>query len=178
MTTELEHQRYRGYAMHRTRTAHFRMRGLCGVFIVLLAPFASAAEKGGDKPEFLNSPRALERGLPFSEAVRAGDFLFLSGQIGDEPATGRLAPGGIAAEARQVLQNVKGSLERNGASLADVVKCTVFLADIAEWADFNKVYREFFKPPFPTRSALGASGLAMGARVELECIAYMPAAKS
>jgi enamine deaminase RidA (YjgF/YER057c/UK114 family) len=69
---------------------------------------------------------------------------------------------------------VKRVLEANGATLSDVVKCTVFLADIAEWPAFNTIYREVFKKPYPARSALGASGLAMNARVELECIAYVP----
>lgn len=139
-----------------------------------LALLAAASSGAADKPQFLNSPRALELDRPFSEAVRAGDFIYLSGQIGDDPATAKLPPGGIEPESRQVLTNVKKVLETNGASLSDVVKCTVFLADIAEWATFNTVYREFFKKPFPARSALGASGLAMNARVELECIAYVP----
>jgi 2-iminobutanoate/2-iminopropanoate deaminase len=143
--------------------------------LALLAAMSSGA---ADKPQFLNSPRALELDRPFSEAVRAGDFIYLSGQIGEDPATAKLAPGGIEAESRQVLANVKHVLEANGASLSDVVKCTVFLADIGEWATFNTVYREVFKKPFPARSALGASGLAMNARVELECIAYLPQKKS
>jgi reactive intermediate/imine deaminase len=127
-----------------------------------------------DKAEFLNSPEILAANRPFSEAVRAGDFLILSGQLGHDPATGKVVPGGIRAEARQTLNHVRTTLERNGASLSDVVKCTVFLADISEWAAFNEVYREFFKPPYPARSALGANGLALGARVELECVAYQP----
>jgi 2-iminobutanoate/2-iminopropanoate deaminase len=106
--------------------------------------------------------------------VRAGDFLFLSGQIGEVPATGKLAEGGLEGEARQTLNNVKNVLEAHGASLSDVVKCTVFLADIAEWPAFNAIYRQFFQKPYPARSALAASGLAMNARVELECIAYVP----
>jgi len=146
--------------------------------VAALALLAAASSGAADKPQFLNSPRALELDRPFSEAVRAGDFIYLSGQIGDDPATAKLPPGGIEPESRQVLANVKHVLEANGASLNDVVKCTVFLADIAEWATFNTVYREFFKKPFPARSALGASGLAMNARVELECIAYVPQKKS
>jgi len=126
------------------------------------------------KAEFLNTPEALAKNRPFSEAVRAGDFLILAGQLGDDPATGKVVPGGIRAEARQTLNHVKAVLERNGASLNDVVKCTVFLADISEWGAFNEVYREFFKAPYPARSALGANGLALGARVELECMAYQP----
>lgn len=125
------------------------------------------------KPEFLNSPAALQSGRPFSEAVRVNGFIFVAGQIGDDPATGKPAAGGIKPEARQALTHIRSILERNGASLADVIKCTVFLADIGEWATFNEVYREFFQPPYPARSALGASGLALGARVEVECIAYV-----
>jgi 2-iminobutanoate/2-iminopropanoate deaminase len=146
------------------------LRTIFGVCAVLTATGSVAA----DKPQFLNSPRAIELDRPFSEAVRAGDFLFLSGQLGDVPQTGKLAEGGLEAEARQTLTNVKRVLEANGASLSDVVKCTVFLADIAEWPAFNTIYRQFFQKPFPARSALAASGLAMNARVELECIAYVP----
>lgn len=141
--------------------------------VAVMTMLASVSSGAADKPQFLNSPRALELDRPFSEAVRAGDFLFLSGAIGED-ANGKLAPGGIQPEARQTLQNIKRVLEDNDASLADVVKCTVFLADIAEWPAFNTVYREFFKKPFPARSAFAASGLAMNARVELECIAYVP----
>lgn len=142
--------------------------------LIVAAALATGSVQAADpsKPEFLNTKEALARGLPFSEAVRAGDLLFLAGQIGDKD--GKVVPGGIAAESRQALQHIKDVLERNGSSLADVVKCTVFLADIAEWPAFNGVYREFFRQPFPARSALAASGLAMGARVEVECIAYAP----
>jgi reactive intermediate/imine deaminase len=100
-----------------------------------------------------------------------GDTLYLSGQIGIKPGTLELAPGGIGAEARQTLENIRTTLEAHGYSLRDVVKCTVMLADIGEWAAFNDVYRSFFAPPYPARSALGANGLALGARVEVECIA-------
>lgn len=149
------------------------LRTLFGVLAVL----AAASSGASDKAQFLNSPRAQELDRPFSEAVRAGDFLFLSGAIGED-ASGKVVPGGIQAEARQTLENVKRVLETNGASLSDVVKCTVFLADIAEWPAFNTVYREFFKKPFPARSAFAASGLALNARVELECIAYTPQKRS
>jgi 2-iminobutanoate/2-iminopropanoate deaminase len=150
-----------------------RLRGSRTMFSVV-ALLAAAGSVAADRPQFLNSPRAVELDRPFSEAVRAGDFLFLSGQIGEVQETGKLAEGGLEAEARQTLANVKRVLEANGASLSDIVKCTVFLADIAEWPAFNNVYREFFQKPYPARSALAASGLAMNARVELECIAYTP----
>ena len=126
-----------------------------------------------DKPavEFLNSGKVVPNTLPFSEAVRAGDTLYLSGQVGIKPGTMQLVPGGIREEARQTLENIKSSLEANGYSMRNIVKCTVMLADIGEWATFNEVYKTFFATPFPARSAFGASGLALGARVEVECIA-------
>jgi 2-iminobutanoate/2-iminopropanoate deaminase len=132
-----------------------------------------AAAPAQDRPpvEFLNSGKVTPTTLPFSEAVRVGDTLYLSGQIGITPGTLELAPGGIAGEARQTLENIRTTLGTHGYTLRDVVKCTVMLADIAEWAAFNEVYRGFFAPPYPARSALGASGLALGARVEVECIA-------
>jgi reactive intermediate/imine deaminase len=127
-----------------------------------------------DKPRFLEAPGAAERQLPFSEAVRAGDFLFLAGQIGLDPETMKPVTGGIVPESLRALNNIRDVLERHGASLRDVVKCTVFLADMSEWGAFNDVYKQFFSQPYPARSALGANGLALGARVEVECIAYVP----
>ena len=124
-----------------------------------------------DEIEFLNSGKVLPTKLPFSEAVRAGNTLYLSGQIGIVPGSMKLAPGGIKEEARQALENIKTSLEAHGYSMSNVVQCTVMLADIAEWGAFNEVYKSFFSKPYPARSAFGASGLAFGARVEVECIA-------
>lgn len=123
--------------------------------------------------EYYNSGRVLPTTLPFSEAVRVGDTLYLSGQVGIAPGTMKLVPGGIKEEARQTMENIRISLEANSFSMSNVVKCTVMLADIAEWATFNEVYRTFFTAPFPARSALGANGLALGARVEVECIAVV-----
>ena len=109
--------------------------------------------------------------LPFSEAVRVGHILYLSGQIGIDPATSRLAEGGITGETRQTLENIKASLEKHGSSMAEVIKCTVYLADIQEWAAMNEVYVTYFTTSPPARSALGTSGLALGARTEIECMA-------
>ena len=149
-------------------------RSRLAVLAFALAVSATALGAERAKPEFLTSPDPARRDLPFSEAVRVGDLMFLSGQIGFDPATGKPVAGGIKAEARQALTLIKDVLTRNGASMADVVKCTVFLVDIAEWPTFNEVYTEFFKKPYPARSALAASGLARNARVEVECIAHVP----
>jgi len=108
--------------------------------------------------------------LPFSEAVRVGPMLYLSGAIGIDD-TGALVAGGIAAETRQALANIRSVLERHGSSMDRVVKCTAMLADMQEWAAMNRVYVEHFPRNLPARSAFGASGLAMGCRVEIECIA-------
>ena len=108
---------------------------------------------------------------PFSPAVHANGFVYLSGQVGTD-ASGTLVAGGITAETRQVMENIRSVVQANGSSMDRVVKCTVFLADMSEWAAMNEVYVTFFAADKrPARSALGASGLALGARVEIECIA-------
>ncbi|CAN5116462.1 RidA family protein [soil metagenome] len=109
--------------------------------------------------------------LPFSAAVRVDGMLYVSGQMGTDGDTMRLVPGGIEAETRQTLANMKAILERHGSSLDRVVKCTVMMADMSEWASMNAVYVEHFKLHLPARSAFGASSLALGGRVEIECIA-------
>jgi 2-iminobutanoate/2-iminopropanoate deaminase len=119
--------------------------------------------------EYLRSAATAELGLPFSDAVRVGNLLFVSGQIGNAPGTTVLVPGGIAAETRQSLENVRAILEAHGSSMDEVVKCTIMMADISEWAAMNEVYVTFFGERLPARSALGANGLALGARVEIEC---------
>src|SRR5687767_6095830 len=123
-------------------------------------------------PEFLNSGKVYPTNLPFSEAVRIENTLLLSGQIGVQPGTLKLVPGGMKAEARQTMTNIKTTLEAHGYAMRDLVKCTVMLADINEWSEFNEVYKTFFTGRYPARSALGANGLALGAKVEVECIAY------
>ena len=124
--------------------------------------------------EFLNSGKVLPATLPFSEAVRHGNTLYLSGQIGVVPGTLALVPGGIGEEARQTMENVRTSLAAQGLSMAHLLKCTVMLVDMSEWAAFNEIYKGFFATgDLPARSAFGTSGLALGARVEVECIAAL-----
>ena len=122
-------------------------------------------------------PQQAPAVLPFSESVRAGDLLFLSGQVGLAPGSRSLVPGGVEAEAHQAMDNIGEVLRKNGLRYRDLVKCTVFLADMADWGAFNRVYVTYFVPGhFPARSALGANGLALGARTEVECIAHSPPA--
>ena len=120
---------------------------------------------------YLTSETTASMNLPFSDAVRVGHLLFLSGQIGNIPGTTDLAPGGIQGEARQTMENIKAVLEANGSSMDRVIKTTVMLADIAEWPAFNEVYVTYFPDDKPARSAFAGSGLAFGARCEVEVIA-------
>ncbi len=108
--------------------------------------------------------------LPFSEAVRVELMLYLSGAIGIDES-GAVVSGGIEAETRRALANIRSVLERHGSSMDRVVKCTVMLADMQEWTAMNRVYVEHFPTNLPARSAFGTSGLALSARVEIECIA-------
>jgi reactive intermediate/imine deaminase len=142
------------------------------VIVLLFLLMADALHAGSTvEVEYYGSSSESERKLPFSEAVRVGNMLYLSGAIGNIPGTLDLAPGGIQGETRQALENIKARLEKYGSSLGEVVKCTVFLADMEEWSVMNEVYVEFFPVNPPARSALGANGLALGARTEIECIA-------
>ena len=125
-------------------------------------------------PQFITSPAAKATNLPFSQAVRVGDILYLSGCLGNVPGKLELVPGGMEAEARQTMENIRTVLNDNGLTFDNVFKCTIMMADMKKWADFNKVYITYFKPDrLPARSAFGASGLALGAQVEVECMAYM-----
>ncbi|HZM88599.1 MAG TPA: RidA family protein [Blastocatellia bacterium] len=108
-----------------------------------------------------------------SDFVRVGNILYLSGKLGTD-TTGNLVPGGIGPETKQTMENIKAVLDKNGSSMDHVIKCTVMLADIKEWADMNTVYTTFFKKErLPARSALGVSGLVRNARVEIECMATL-----
>jgi 2-iminobutanoate/2-iminopropanoate deaminase len=118
----------------------------------------------------LNSLPAI---LPFSSAVRVGDTVHVSGQIGHLPGELKLVPGGLEAEARQALGYMKEALMVAGSSLDRVVKCTVYFADMSDFQAFNKIYAEFFGGHRPARSGIAVAGLALGARIELDCVAIV-----
>jgi reactive intermediate/imine deaminase len=143
------------------------MRALSTLIALLALPIAGAAQQQKQVIRLPGTPP----GLPFSTAVRVGDVLYLSGQVGTSPETGQLVPGGIRAETRQTLENIKRTLEQIGSSMDRVFKCTVYLADIADYAAMNEVYRTYFPVDPPARSTVAGSGLAFGARVEIECLA-------
>ena len=156
--------------------------------LVIGATVAVACSKSTPKtaPVPASETRTTENGVtwitpygrptrPFSPAVQVGNLLFLAGQVGTAPnAAGGVVPGGIKAETKQTMDNIKDVLEKSGSSLDRVVKCTVFMADMREWDAMNEVYATYFPRNKPARSAFGASGLALGARVEIECIAAVP----
>jgi len=125
----------------------------------------AAASATDDKTIYYPVPKA-----PFSEATQVGNILYLSGQVGSVPGQNHLAEGGFAAEAKQTMDNIGVTLKNHGLSYDDLFKCTIMLADMKNWPDFNKIYVPYFNPErLPARSAIGAFGLAMGAAVEIEC---------
>ena len=108
---------------------------------------------------------------PYSQAIRVGNLLYTSGQIPINPATGNFVEGGIKEQTRQSLTNIKAILEEAGLTMAHVVKTTVFMADMNDFADMNAVYAEFFAEPYPARSAVAVKTLPKGALVEIEVVA-------
>ncbi|HWE07125.1 MAG TPA: RidA family protein [Rhizomicrobium sp.] len=124
--------------------------------------------------EFISSHGTKSIGLPFSDAVRTGDVLHLSGQIGNLPGRLELVPGGLGPETRQMMENIARTLNSAGLSFNDVFKCTAMLADMSRWAEFNEIYVSYFESDrLPARSAFAVSALALGAAVEMECAAWM-----
>ena len=152
---------------------------IIGILLTAVATVPGNAQdrKQEEKIQYLTSEETTDLELPFSEAVRVGDMLYLSGVVGNVPGKMELVPGGIRAEAKQALENIRRVLERYGSSMDHVIKCTVMIDDIDRWGEFNEVYVTFFNEPYPARSAFGADGLALGAALEIECMATMPQEK-
>ena len=146
--------------------------GICLVSSFIIAHSPVFAASTGDI-EFLVSESTRAANRPFSDAVRVGNMIYLSGTLGTVPGKSTLAPGGTAAETRQALENIKTMLIGYGTSMDKVVKCTVMLADIEDYGVMNEIYVSFFPGPKPARSTFAANGLALGARTEIECWAVL-----
>lgn len=127
----------------------------------------------GTTRQAVSTPQAPAAIGPYSQAIRTGDLLFVSGQIALDPTTGQLVPGGIAAETHQVLKNLAAILDRAGTSFGSVAKATVYLADLAEFEAMNAIYRTYFPDPAPARATIQAARLPRDARVEIDLIAAL-----
>lgn len=155
--------------------------GACATAAPTTGPTAPAPEvpdamaRGPAAAPAVISPAGARLGdLPFSPGIRAGDFIFLSGAVGTRPGTTGLISEDVGEQTRQTLANLETVLRAAGAGLEDVVKCTVFLVDMADYAAMNAVYAAVWPGPPPARSTVAGSGLALDAKVEIECIAYAP----
>ena len=148
---------------------------VAGVVLGVVASAAvqgdAAAQQSAGRRRVIRPEKAPNTGLPFSPGILVGNTLYVSGHLGRDPVTSALVPGGIEPETRQTLENIKAILAQAGSSLDKVVKCSVMIADLAEWPKMNEVYATYFPGSKPARSAWGANGLALGARVEIECTA-------
>ena len=141
--------------------------------VIILASCSSPEEKQSTNKTatYISTDEYTAQNLPFSQAVIFDNVIYVSGHVGE--INQKLVEGGIGPETKQAMESIKKILEANGSSMDNVIKCTCMLADISEWAAMNEVYRTYFPNNKPARSALGASGLALGARVEIECMAYI-----
>lgn len=155
------------------------MRPIVSFLIAVLAGFlfnpAAHAQEATPEIEHITGV-VFPPGVPFSEAVRVGDVLYLAGSIGTKPGSpgvgkAELVSGGIKPEARQAMEHIKTYLEAAGSSMDRIARCTVYLVDMGEWGALNEVYTSYFEPPYPARSAIGVDELVLGAQVEIECIA-------
>jgi len=163
----------RSCSLENTMTSHFFdiTRNVRSTILLVLANWilcAGATAQQQNSIQFLNQAFSTS---PFSEAVLVGNLFYVSGQMGLQPGTTTLIPGGIEAESKQAMENLKATLERYDYSMKDVIKCTGMLADMKEFGSFNTAYLSFFSKPYPVRSVIGVNGLAFGGRVEVECIA-------
>lgn len=146
------------------------MKKLKNVFLVLVVLIVFSCKKNNQDVIFHKSHEVKKQNAPFSDAVETNDFLFLAGQIGMDHSIRKLVDGGIKAETKQTIENIKAVLEHHGLSLDHVVKCTVVLSDINDFSSFNDVYTQYFTKK-PARTTFAASGLAANAKIEIEVIA-------
>ena len=145
------------------------------VAALLMTACASASPQAAPGPEVTHNTGQPIAGqtLPFSRAVRVGPTLYLSGELGIDPATNSLVPGGTGAETTQIFRNYERTLAEYGADLSDLAKCTVFLGDMAKYSEMNAAYAAALPDPKPARSTVGVNGLGFNAALEIECIAVL-----
>jgi 2-iminobutanoate/2-iminopropanoate deaminase len=127
--------------------------------------------------ERITAPGAPQPRGPYSHAVRAGDFIYVSGQVAIDPKTNEFQIGTVAEETRRTLENIRSILQAAGASLEDVVKCSVFLTDVRNFAEMNEVYEEYFGKAKPARTTVQAVLPAVGVKIEIDCVAYKPVSR-
>lgn len=143
--------------------------------ILISAALLSACATTAPEPDtgiiFHTTEQYRQANFPFSVATEADGWIYLSGTLGLVPETRKLAEGGIEPEARQTMDNIQASLESLGLSMDNIMKCTVMIDEMADWPAFNEIYKSYFDGDYPARSAFVADGLALGAKVEVECIA-------
>ncbi|TSE08919.1 RidA family protein [Aquimarina algiphila] len=137
---------------------------------VFLVGCGTDSSTSSDTVVFHKTHEPKKSNAPFSDAVQVGNLFFLSGQVGMDHGVRKLVEGGVTAETKQTLENIKAVLKEHGMKMEDVVKCTVILADIEDFSSFNEVYKTYF-PQKPARTTFAAKGLAVGAKIEIECIA-------
>lgn len=158
----------------RVRRGFFFLAGLAGLIFALFASFdsehADAQVAGKRAVETVEAPKAVG---PYSQAIIANGFVYTAGQIGSDPKTGTLVEGGIAEQTEQVLKNIEAVLKASSSSMDDVVKTTVFLADINDFAKMNEVYAKRFKQPYPARSTVQVARLPRDAKIEIEAVAVV-----
>ncbi len=140
-----------------------------GMYVILIVCFG-CNQTISDSPIFHASHEPKKQNAPFSDVVQVGNTLYLAGQIGMDHSVRKVVDGGVQAETKQAIENIKAVLEQHGSSLDNVVKCTVILSDINDFAAFNEVYKTYFTNK-PARTTFAASGLAANAKIEIECIA-------
>ncbi len=143
------------------------------IFLILGILVLSSCNTESSNVVFHKTHEPKKANAPFSDIVEVGNLFFLSGQIGMDHTTRKLVDGGIKAETKQTLENIKAVLEQHHMDMGDVVKCTVVLSDIEDFSAFNEIYKTYF-PQKPARTTFAAKGLAVGAKIEIECIAAKP----
>jgi 2-iminobutanoate/2-iminopropanoate deaminase len=149
------------------------MKQLAKLFLFFLVMLCYSCHQKTDYPIFHKSHEPKKQNTAFSDAVETDDFLFLSGQIGMDHTTRTLVEGGVKAETLQTINNIEAVLQHHNLELKHVIKCTVILQDINDFAAFNEIYKQYFKQK-PARTTFAASGLAANAKIEIEVVAAKP----